>query len=129
MKCEYCMNLKHRYMLLTGMHYPRIQKALDGHKINASDFSCEGMGCKFFSQGSEIGPDMRDKDWNCPHFEKLKDGRKYRGIDSHANRNEYPEIIHLTEKNGKITILDPEKDKEVKEAIVREKKKRVETSK
>jgi len=90
-KCELCLYLKHRYMLLTGMHYPEIQKAIDKGELKSKDFSCEGMGCKFFAQGSEISPNMRDEDWKCPHF-RLKHGytKARLRIDSHANRNLYP---------------------------------------
>lgn len=100
-KCENCLNLKHRYMLLTGMHYPEIQEALTVQKVKALQLSCEGMGCQFYAQGAEINPDARDIDWNCPHFKKklLKDRTSIErlSIDSHANRNEYPKTVNLGE--------------------------------
>ena len=63
-------------------------------RVKALQLSCEGMGCQFFAQGTEINPDLRDVDWDCPHFEPLKGNeRKYSKIDSHANRNLYPKTV------------------------------------
>lgn len=102
-KCENCLNLKHRYMLLTGMHYPAIQGALTGRRIKALQFSCEGMGCKYWAQGTEISSDDRDIDWNCPHFVPLKGNeKKYPKIDSHANRNKYPKTLNSEQFLAKV---------------------------
>jgi len=109
-KCERCINLKHRYMMLTGMHYPEIQEALEAHKIKAENFMCEGMGCQFFSKGLEVGVDMRNIAWDCPHFElrvARVSSRRLR-IDSHANLNEYPEPMDLTMQNGKVVLRKKE---------------------
>lgn len=103
MKCEYCINLKHRYMVLTGMHYPELQKAIDKGELKWTDFTCEGMGCKYFARGTEMGLDMRDAKWDCPHFKlKIEHMKERLAIDSHANRNKYPEPLNLTIENGKM---------------------------
>jgi hypothetical protein len=87
------MNLKHRYTMLTGMHYPEIQKALDNRKIKATDFTCEGMGCKHFARGSELSLNFPYEERDCPYFTPLKDNKEYRKIDSHSNLNLYPKQI------------------------------------
>ena len=100
-KCENCLNLKHRYGLLTGMHYPEIQEAISAQKVKSLQLTCEGMGCQYWAQGAEISPNDRDIDWNCPHFEKLtlkkKLSKERLSIDSHANINEYPKSVNLGE--------------------------------
>jgi len=104
MKCENCMNLKHRYMLLTGMHYPEIQRAFTLRKVKALQLSCEGMGCQYYAQGTEISPDNRDVDWDCPYFKKKtlenRTSMERMSIDSHANRNEYPASIAAESELG-----------------------------
>ena len=98
-KCEFCIHLKHRYTILTGMHYPEIQEALNKQQIKAKQFNCEGMGCEYHACGAEINSDDRDIDWSCPHFKRktLKNGtsKERLRIDSHANINEYPKQIEL----------------------------------
>jgi hypothetical protein len=93
-------------MLLTGMHYPHIQKALNSQKISAQDLTCEGMGCQFIMRGTDMDLEMREIAGECPHFEPLRENeKKYLGIDSHANINKYPEPSYLTVKNGKTVIV------------------------
>jgi hypothetical protein len=100
-KCDNCLNFKHRYMLLTGMHYPEIQEALNTQKIKALQFTCEGMGCQYYAQGTDIDPDTRNIEWNCPHFKEktLKNAtsKARMNIDSHANINEYPKTVNIGE--------------------------------
>ena len=107
-KCEYCINFKHRYLLLTGMHYPEIQKALEAQKITAVDFNCEGMGCQYVARGTEIGYDMREANWNCPHYKmktlKNRTSEERLRIDSHADIKKYPLPLKLSMKDGKIII-------------------------
>lgn len=112
-ECGDCINLKHRYSLLTGMTYPTLQTALNAQQIKAEDFKCEGIGCKFIMYGEDIDhSEIPDKEWDCPYFEpvpkieeyKKADREKYERIDSHANPSEYPNPHFLILKNGKIVI-------------------------
>jgi hypothetical protein len=113
-KCEYCVNFKHRYMLLTGMHFHEIQKAIETQKITAMDFNCEGMGCQYWAEGVEIGYDMRNADWNCPHYKYFRrtlknvTSEERLRIDSHADKNKYPPQLHLSMKDGNIIIMNSE---------------------
>jgi hypothetical protein len=106
-KCDDCVNLKHRYSLLTGLSYIALQTALNTQRIKAEAFRCEGMGCKFIMFGDDIDfNETPDIDWSCPYFEPPKEENPKDGerIDSHANTNEYPNPHFLIVKNGKITI-------------------------
>lgn len=98
-------------MLLTGMHYPDIKKALKNQKIKWQDFTCEGMGCKHYARGSGLSPEFRDEEKDCPYsrpaniqepvtiddgdfqylsLNGLRKNKEYLKIDSHCNLNLYP---------------------------------------